>query len=188
MRDHVEGDGPFLWLSASAAPPRGYRRLPEGGLCLSTFLFLRRGNDILLGKYADDQRLEELTGLDATRRRAHGRGYTIPATHVKHGEDPRDAARRLARDVLGIREPLALRQPTVETDYGEPARFPGMIHYDVWFFVEADVPDGFEVATPQWYAELAWKDPRVLAPSDYGRSHDEIVARWLVPRPATFDA
>lgn len=188
MDTSTEGNGPFLWLSASAAPPRGFRRLPEGGLCLGTFLFLRRGREILLGRYADDPRLEELTGLDETRRRVHGRGFTIPATHVKHGEDPREAARRLVRDVLGIRAPLALRQPTVESDFGEPARFPGMIHYDVWFFVEAQVPEGFEVETPPWYAELAWKDPRALAPADYARSHDEIVARWMTPRPPTFEA
>lgn len=179
----MAGDGPFLWLSERGSP-WGYHRLPAGGMCISAFLFLRRPDGkVLLGKYADDPEWERLGGLDATRRRAHGRGWTIPASHLKYGEDPRDAARRVAADMLRLPADLPLSEPRVEVDLGVPARFPDMgPHYDMWFFVDArwerDEPPG----RPPWYAELAFVDPRALAPSDWGRSHDEIMDRWLARR------
>lgn len=177
------GTGPFLWLSPNGSP-RGYHSLPPGGLCLSVFLFLRRGDEVLLGKYADHPRLEDVAGLDATRRQAHGKGWTIPASHLKYGEDPRDAAKRVAKDMLGLRD-LTFTEPRVEVELGVPARFPDMPpHMDVWFFVEARVPDGFEAARPEWFRELAFVDPATLVASDYGRSHEDIMARWLAVRAA----
>lgn len=177
----MPGDGPFLWLSTSG-PPSGYWALPPSGLCLSVFLFLRRGGRILLGKYADDPAWERLTGLDEGRRRAHGKGWTLPASHLKYGEDPRDAARRVAREVLGLAD-LTFTEPRVETDLYVPARFPELgNHYDVWFLVDAEVDR--DVPTPPWYAELAWHDPGALPPDAYARGHEDVVTRWMRPRGA----
>lgn len=177
-----DGEGPFLWL-ASAGSPFGYRQLPSGGLCLSAFLFLRRGDRILLGRYADDPRWEALAGLDATRRKAHGRGWTIPASHLKFGEDPREAARRIAEEILGLPPGLDLGEPRVETEFAVPARFPELgNHYDVWFFFDAELPAGMTVEKPAWYAALEWVDPRATPPEAYGRSHHDIVARWMEKR------
>lgn len=177
----MPGDGPFLWFSPQGSP-WGYHRLPPGGMCVSAFLFVRQGDRVLLGKYADDPAWESLTGLDEGRRRAHGRGWTIPASHLRFGEDPREAARRIAEDVLLLRG-LRLGEPRVEVEVGVPARFPDMgPHYDMWFFVEAALPQGAEVARPPWYAELAFHDLAALKPSDFGRSHEDVMARWLAVR------
>jgi len=163
------GEGPFLWLSPSA-PPAGFRRLLHGGMCLSVFLFVRRGKRILLGRYADDPAWEVLAGLDPEWRRLHGRGWTIPATQVKFGEE-----------ILTMRG-MRYTEPRVETDYYEPARSPGQMHLDVWFIVDAVPPRGAEAPTPAWYAELAWKDPRTMQASEYARSHEDVVARWMQRR------
>ena len=175
------GTGPFLWLSPNGSP-RGYHSLPPGGLCISAFLFVRRGDEVLLGKYADHPALEDIAGLDATRRAAHGKGWTIPASHVKFGEDPRDAAKRVAEEMLGLRG-LAPGEPRVEVEVGVPARFPDMPpHMDMWFFVDARVPEDFRAERPPWFRELAFVDPAALKPSDYGRSHEDVMARWLAVR------
>lgn len=178
----MSGTGPFLWLSEKGSPS-GYHGLPPGGMCLSSFVFITRGPEILLGKYADDPQWDALTGLDETRRRAHGHGWTIPASHLKLGEDPREAGRRVVADVLGL-DDLPLTEPRVETEYAEPARFPGMgAHFDVWFFQDAAWPEGRDLpAPPPWYREWAFLDPRKLDASEYGRSHGDIVARWLEKR------
>lgn len=176
------GEGPFLWLSPSA-PPAGFRELPSGGMCLSTFLFVRRGRRILLGKYADDPAWEALAALDPERRRVHGRGWTIPATQIKFGEDPRDAARRVGEEILTLRG-MRYVEPRVETDYYEPTRSPGRLHFDVWFLVDAVPPREAELPSPPWYAELAWTDPRSMPPSEYARGHEDVVARWMQRRAA----
>ena len=178
----MSGEGPFLWLSKDA-PPAGFRELPAGGMCLSAFLFARRGREILLGKYRDDARWEALAGLDESRRRIHSAGWTIPASQMKYGEDPRAAARRIAEEILGI-QGVKLSEPRAEVDLYEPKRFPGRFHYDVWFLVDGTPPKGWALKAPPWYAELAWKDPATTAPSEYARGHEDVVARWLLPRPA----
>lgn len=182
----MAGEGPFLWLSERGSP-WGYHRLPPGGMCVSAFVFLQRPDGkVLLGKYADDPAWERLAGLDETRRRAHGRGWTIPASHLKFGEDPREAARRVATDALGLPADLPLGEPRVEVDVGVPARFPDMPpHYDMWCFVDARWPHDAPPERPPWYAELTFIDPAVLKPADWGRSHDEIMDRWLARKPRT---
>ena len=172
----MPGEGPFLWL-AKRAPPAGFQKLPPGGMCLSVFLFVARGGRILLGKYKDDPKWEELAGLDPERRRTHGRGWTIPASHLKFGEDPRDAARRIGEEILRIS--LRYYEPRVEVDAYESKIAPGNMHYDIWFFVHAVPPNGYSVHVPPWYAELDWHDPKALPASAYARGHEDVVARWL---------
>src|SRR6266540_2920988 len=83
--------GPFLWLSKKA-PPAGFSELPRGGMCVCTFLFVTRDDRILLGKYADDPKWEELAGLDQGRRLTNANGWTIPASHLKFGRSAADRA------------------------------------------------------------------------------------------------
>ena len=173
----MTGEGPFLWLS-TAAPPAGFSQLPRGGMCLSAFLFVTDRGQLLLGKYKDDPKWEELTGLDPERRRIHGRGWTVPASHLKYGEDPRMAAHRIAEEVLQI-SGATYSEPRVEVDFYEPKRFPGALHYDIWFFVDAVPPNEYKLRVPSWYAELGWHDPRSLPATAYARGHEDVVARWL---------
>jgi len=177
----MSGEGPFLWLSKSG-PPSGFWHLPPGGMCVCAFLFVRKDGEILLGKYADDPKLEELTGLDARRRQVHGKGLTIPATHLKFGEDPRDAARRVGDDVL-LLPGLRYSEPRVEVDMYPSRDFPGNMHSDLWFLVDATPPEGLDLRVPPWYAELGWHDPTTVSPEAYSRSHQDVVARWRQPRP-----
>lgn len=177
----MDGDGPYLWLS-SAAPRRGFRRLPRSGMCVSAFLLVEQDGKLLLGKYADDPRWEDLTGLDEDRWRAHGKGWTLPASQLRFGEEPRAAGRRIAEEVLGL-PGLALSEPRVESDHYVPARFPELgMHYDLWLLFRATLPPDARLERPAWYRELAFHDPAALAPSDYARGHEDVVARWLAAR------
>jgi len=174
----VAGADRFLWLS-NEAPPRGFREVPASGFCVCAFLFVRRGADILLGKYAEDPRWESLTGLDPERVRVHAQGWTVPASHLVFGEDPGKAGRRIAEAILGL-PGLGMTEPRVEASFEVHPRFPHRgHHYDIWFFLEARVPDGTEVARPPWYRELSWQDPAKLPDGAYARSHGDVVARWL---------
>jgi len=177
----MSGEGPFLWLSKSG-PPAGFWQLPPGGMCVCAFLFVKKDEKILLGKYADDPKLAELMGLDARRRQVHGKGLTIPATHLKFGEDPRDAARRVGTEVLQIPD-MRYTEPRAEGDFYPSKDFPGNMHWDLWYFVDGTPPRDYDTAVPPWYAELEWHDPTVLPASAYARGHEDVVARWLHPRP-----
>jgi len=147
-------------------------------MCLSVFLFVTRGGKILLGKYRDDPAWERLAGLDPERRRVHAAGWTIPASQLKYGEDPRAAAKRVGEEILSM-PGLGYSEPRTEVDLYEPNRFPGRLHYDVWFLVDATLPQGVRIATPPWYADLDWQDPRTLPAAAYARGHEDVVSRWL---------
>ncbi len=175
----MPGDGPFLFLR-DQGPPAGFWHTPPGGMCVSAFLFVRRGKKLLLGKYRDDPRWEQLAGLDRDRRRNYGHGWTIPARQLKFGEDPRHTARAVGEDILRIRG-LRFSEPRVEVDLYEPRWLPGKQHYDMWFLVDAVAPKGWTLQVPPWYAELVWLDPAQLRDEDYARGHQDVVARWREP-------
>ena len=176
----MPGTGPFLWLMRHA-PPSGFQQLPPGGMCVCAYLFVTRDRQILLGKYADDPRWEALAGLDPDRRRNHAKGWTVPATHLKLGEDPRTAARRVGEEALGIRG-LRYSEPRSETDFYPSKMVPGEMHYDIWFFIDGTPPKEYEIRVPPWYTELSWQDPRSVSAAEYARGHEDVVARWLAAR------
>ena len=163
------------------APPAGFQQLPSGGMCVCAYLFVTRRGQVLLGKYADDPRWEALAGLDPDRRRTHGKGWTVPASHLKLGEDPRDAARRVGEGALGI-SGMRYSEPRSEVDFYPSKMVPGEMHYDIWFFVDGATPKEFELRVPPWYTELSWQDPRAVPASAYARGHEDVVARWLAAK------
>ena len=177
----MTGTGPFLWLSKKGSP-FGFYDVPPNGMCISAFLFVTRGKEILLGKYADSPEWERLAGLEPERRRAHAKGWTIPASQVKFGEEPRAAGKRIAEEMLGLTG-LRLRELAPESDSYVPVRFPELgMHYDIWFLYEAEAPADLHLGRPQWYNELDFCDPAKLNEADYSRSHKDVVDRWLKAR------
>jgi len=176
----VPGTGPFLWLMKHA-PPLGFEQVPPGGMCVCAYLFVTRRGQILLGKYADDAQWEALAGLEPERRRTHGWGWTVPATHLKLGEDPLEAARRIGEEILGI-SGLRYSEPRSEVDFYSSKMAPGEMHYDIWFFVDGTPPKEYELRVPPWYTELAWQNPRTVQVTAYARGHEDVVARWLAAK------
>ena len=185
----MDGNGPFLWLS-EYAPPAGFKNVPSGGMCVSAFVFVRRGKKILLGKIRPHSDWERLAGLDAERQEKHGKGYNIPSRQLKFGEDPLHAARHIGEKILAIPN-IRCTGPRVEVEhwqlgdlaYGPPER-KVLWHYDIWFLFDAEVPSSLEIKTPPWFRELEWHDPEQVAKSAYTRGHEDVVARWMQPQRA----
>ncbi len=180
------GEGPFLWLGPYS-PPAGFRHVPPGAMCLSVFLFVRRGSELLVGRYKEHPAWEAMTGMDSARVREGTKGWTVPARQLMLGEDPRDAARQIGQEVVGVAG-MRYGEPRVEVDWwvlGEEADGPPerqkMRHFDVWFFVEAEVPRAGALQTPEWYDQLSWVEPASVPPGAWARMHGDVVERWLNP-------
>ncbi|MHB8770756.1 MAG: NUDIX hydrolase [Syntrophales bacterium] len=176
----------FLWL-APFAPPKGWRTVPPGGMCLCAFLFVLRGEQVLLGRYADHPAWETIAGMLGERVRANAGGWTIPASHLLFGEDPRAAARRIGREILGIETDLAVGEPAVATFFYEPAAAPGERHFDVAFLFEASLAADAAVPPPPWYEALAWFDIGALGSLSFARQHGDVVQAWLAKRECASD-
>ncbi len=175
------GERAFLWL-APFAPPRGWRTVPPGGMCLCAFLFVLRGEKVLLGKYADHPAWETIAGMPRERVRANAGGWTIPASHLLFGEDPREAAGRIGREILSVGTDLRVGEPSVATFLYEPAAAPGERHFDVAFLLEASLAAGAAVPAPPWYEALEWFDIGSLGDLSFARQHGDVVRAWLAKR------
>lgn len=177
----MPGEGPFLFLRENSSP-YGFWKMPKGGMCVSAFLFVRRDGKILLGRYKEDPRWADLAGLDEGRVRSNTAGWTLPASQLKFGEEPRAAARRIGEEILGVRA-LTYSEPRAESDLYEASFAQGHLHYDLWYLVDARPPPAWQPEVPPWYADLAWHDPKSVPASAYARGHGDVVERWLQPRP-----
>ena len=180
------GGSSFLWL-APFAPSKGWTSVPRGGMCLCAFLFVMRGGEILLGRYADHPAWEQLCGMENKRVKANARGWTIPASHLKFGEDPRDTARRIGEEILTLDKGLAYSEPYVKTFFYEPAIAPGEKHFDVLFLFEVSVKAGVKVRTPPWYDALEWFDIGTVQREQFARQHEDVAETWLKNRAEFFD-
>ncbi|MBA4423846.1 MAG: hypothetical protein C0390_12245 [Syntrophus sp. (in: bacteria)] len=168
----------FLWL-APFAPPKGWTGVPRGGMCLCAFLFVRSGGKILLGRYADHPAWEQLCGMDAGRVKANARGWTLPASHLKFGEDPRDTARRIGEEILTLDKGLVYSEPYVKTFFYEPAIAPEEKHFDVLFLFDVSVEAGVKIRKPLWYEALEWFDIGAVQSEQFARQHEDVVETWL---------
>lgn len=180
------GGSSFLWL-APFAPPRGWKDVPRGGMCLCVFLFVMNGGKVLLGRYADHPAWEELCGMNSGRVKANAHGWTIPASHLKFGEDPRDAARRIGEEVLALDRGLAYSEPYVKTFFYEPAIAPGEKHFDLLFLFDVSVEAGACVRKPPWYEALEWLDIGAVQREAFARQHEDVAETWLKKRAKVFD-
>lgn len=180
------GESSFLWL-APFAPPRGCKDVPRGGMCLCVFLFVMHEGKVLLGRYAEHPAWEELCGMDSGRVKANARGWTIPASHLKFGEDPRDAARRIGEEVLTLERGLAYSEPYVKTFFYEPAIAPGEKHFDLLFLFDVFVEAGVTVRKPPWYEALEWLDIGALQREAFARQHEDVAETWIKKRAKVFD-
>jgi len=176
----------FLWL-APFAPQKGWTVVPRGGMCLCAFLFVMSRGKVLLGRYADHQAWEELCGMAGGRIRAHSRGWTIPASHLKFGEDPREAARRIGEGILLLDKGLAYSEPYVKTFFYEPASAPGEKHFDVLFLFEVSLEAGIKLPNPPWYEALEWHEIGKMPREQFARQHEDVAEAWLKKRGEVSD-
>lgn len=156
---------------------------PGGGLCLSVFLAVHRGGELLVGRMeeAHAQRWTKawapnLAFYEGDRRASLFDGWRLPATYLRVGEDPRAAAERVWRDQLGFDDRPELGPLRVSSSSQPSRRTPEHEHWDVAFAYDASGPSLDEV--PEHWARLTYTDPGELSAGDGVMMHDELVA-WL---------
>jgi len=148
--------------------------VPRGGVCLGAFLLVRREDSILVGKMADPETWVSRFLVAP----AYADGYTksgklvLPASHLKFGESPADAARRVLREMLQVEEAY-YTLIDVQSHLSESHDHPGEQHWDLCFIY--DVRMGGEPGKPSWFSELAYTELQSLRAGDFTRGHGDIL-------------
>ena len=151
--------------------------IPNGGMCLSAFLVIsERGTPgrILLGHLDPAANWDHIGALDAERTQVHAKGWMIPSCHLMLGESPQDAARRVAKEQLGL-EDLTFGEPTIVSDSYTPRRFPDLpSHWDLEFIFRVELPRENTPRASAWL-ELAFVDISATSRRAMARSHEDVL-------------
>ncbi len=144
---------------------------------MSAFVLLSpagRPTSVLLGHMNPAAPWDHIGALDAERVAVHGKRWMIPSSHMIYGESPGEAAARILREQLEL-SPLRLEGPQVISEVYTPARFPDHPrHWDLEFLFRGEVPEDTAPRSAAW-TELRFVDVPRTPPSDFARSHEDVL-------------
>jgi ADP-ribose pyrophosphatase YjhB (NUDIX family) len=149
--------------------------VPKGGTCLSAFLVLKGKAGILVGKMAKPEIWVErfLVGEAFAPRYVSSNKLVLPATHLKYGEKPEDAAKRVLLEQIGAGN-VKLTLLQIQSHLSQDPNDPEAAHWDVCF-VYAGRLRGKQLQRPEWFSELIFQRPSHLKSEDFTRGHGDIL-------------
>ncbi len=151
--------------------------VPEGGLCLSTYLILTpEGDDrrVLLGRPSLDAPWEAMAALQKVHLNDVRDRWILPASHLREFESPTAAARRIATEELGDPH-IALRGPeTFSEAYPSPLDPESGDHWDFQFIFRGSWPREGRT-TPAAWRELRSLETAQLSRRQIARGHGDVL-------------
>jgi ADP-ribose pyrophosphatase YjhB (NUDIX family) len=153
------------------------REVPDGGLCLSSFLLIREStnpNTVLMGHLNPQAPWDHIGALDESRIQIHRKGWMLPSSHLMIHESPQEAASRIAREQLCL-EDLRFSEPKVVSEVYSPKRFHNLPdHWDIEFVFSASL-DKSRLGNPDAWVDLQFVNPSTIKRSSIARSHEDIL-------------
>jgi ADP-ribose pyrophosphatase YjhB (NUDIX family) len=150
---------------------------PKGGTCISVFLILKGKGGILVGKMAKpDIWIEKffVGEMFAPQYVSSGK-WVIPASHLKYGEKPDDAATRVLNEELGVGNGKP-RFRQVQSHLAVDPNDPEAAHWDICFVYEGTLKE--TVDPPEWFSELRFVKPQELLSGDFARGHGDVLKEF----------
>jgi ADP-ribose pyrophosphatase YjhB (NUDIX family) len=148
--------------------------VPKGGTCLSSFLLVKSKGGVLVGKMTKPEIWVQrfLVGeMFAPKYAASGK-WLLPASHLKYGEKPEDAAMRVLVEQVGIpKSKLSLVQ--VQSHLAQDPNDPEAAHWDICFVYSGAFRG--KLQKPEWFSELRFVKPRELVAEDFTRGHGDVL-------------
>jgi ADP-ribose pyrophosphatase YjhB (NUDIX family) len=154
----------------------------EGGTCLSSFLVVTRGNEILVGKMKNPQVWTErfFVGEKFAPVYASSGKYVLPGSHLAWYESPLEAAARIASEQIAhppnSKEDIKLLDVQSYVS-GDPNSTTEPPHWDICFAYEMKLRPGEDVKKPEWFEKLEFVDRGKLKVEDFTRGHGEILQK-----------
>ncbi len=155
--------------------------VPPGGVCLSSFVLVRNGENILVGKMAKPEVWMErfFVGEKFAPVYASSDRYLLPARHLAWYESPLEAAEGIIRDQVLLQVPKGdIRFVEVQSHLrGDVESTEKPPHWDICFVYEAKVPAETvnELKTPPWFEEFHFVPLSSLSVEDFTRAHGDIL-------------
>jgi ADP-ribose pyrophosphatase YjhB (NUDIX family) len=157
--------------------------VPPAGTCISAFVNVTDGQNILLGKVSKPEIWVDrfLVGEDRANYAANSGKYVMPGSHLKWYESPLEAAERiLSEQVLlpNLRKGLMLAEVQSWVD-GNPNDEENPPHWDICMVYEARIPKALakKLSKPEWFEDYGMKKKSSLTVEDFARGHGEVLEK-----------
>ena len=168
------------WARIGPRDPSALRHVPTAGLCLSTFVIIRKGESILLGRPHANNAWPEKGGyplLPAAELEKSG-DWLLPATHLLMEEHPDHAARRIANQWAGVKgnPKFVMVQSHLRPSKGrknQPKWGTGFNHWDICFVYELKTRT--DPKPKPWWAETRFVSQSEILRITFGRGHRDIL-------------
>jgi ADP-ribose pyrophosphatase YjhB (NUDIX family) len=152
----------------------GEGQVPKGGTCISAFLVLTGKGGLLAGKMTQPNVWVEkfMVGENFAPKYAASGKWILPASHLKYGEKPEDAAKRILTEQLGLSK-VKLTFAEVQSHLSGDPNDPEGAHWDICFIYEGRVKGN--VPRPEWFSELAFLKPKDVSVEGFTRGHGDVL-------------
>ncbi len=152
----------------------------KDALCVSAFLVSMNDDGLLLGRMRSPKAWEPLDFVKAKGDAFRGDRWVLPAAHLKMGEHPDAAAKRIVSDQLqAVASSLKLWQ--VFSFVGALPERGQDFHWDLCFVYQADLE---LVKEPPCFTELQRVSPSGLSSDMFARGHGEVLEKLGVLSPS----
>ena len=157
------------------------QNVPPGGVCLSSFVLVRSGGNVLVGKMAKPEVWIDrfFVGEKFAPDYVASGKYLLPARHLAWYESPLEAAESVIRDQAKLLIPrrglrLLEVQSHVRGDVNSSEQPP---HWDICFLYEMRVParTARQLKVPPWFKDFHFAPLSSLLVSDFTRGHGDIL-------------
>ena len=168
------------WARIGPRDPSWLIHVPKSGLCLSTFVIIRKGNSILLGRPHAISAWSEKGGYPtshAAELEKNG-SWLIPATHLLMEESPDHAARRITKEWAGVKgrpKFVAIQshlRPLGRHKSPRKGRS-GFNHWDICFVYELETRT--KPKPKLWWAETKFIPRSGIGRITLGRGHKDVL-------------
>jgi ADP-ribose pyrophosphatase YjhB (NUDIX family) len=148
--------------------------VPKGGACISAFLVLKGKDGILVGKMTKPEVWVErfFVGENFAPQYASSGKWLLPASHLKYGEKPDVAAKRILNEQVGLGN-VKLAFGQVQSHLPQDPNDPESAHWDICFIYQGNVNG--EVKRPDWFSELRFVKAKEMTPDDFTRGHGDVL-------------
>lgn len=157
------------------------QNVPPGGVCLSSFVLVRNGGKVLVGKMTKPGIWVErfFVGERFAPIYAASDKYLLPARHLAWYESPLEAAESILDEQTRLRIPrrsirLMGVQSHVRGDVNSTEKPP---HWDICFIYEAKVSSKTvrELKAPPWFRDFEFVQLSALSADDFTRDHGDVL-------------
>ena len=145
---------------------------PPGLTCISTFVLVKKDESILLGKLTKPEDWFDEFLLYKERPENWMNKWRLPGSHLKQGEHPEDAARRILEKQLGLGD-FEFHLKQVQSHTSSLQSGPDDIHWDLCFIYDATTSE--EPKPNQYFSEISYFKMEDIKIDELGSQHGGVI-------------